>query len=77
VGSPLVQQEKNTMTTTVNHLRCAVCGGEQHATTITHQEQRGRAIFLFHNVPARVCSTCGALWIDADTLAELDRIIYR
>lgn len=54
---------------------CAVCGGQLRPTTITHQEKRGNKFYLFHNVPAEVCSTCGEIWIDDVTLQRIDRLI--
>ncbi len=61
-------------TTTKKHL-CAVCGGELQKTTITHEERRGDNLYLFHNVPAKVCTACGELWIDEEVLQALDRLI--
>src|SRR2546427_12306131 len=46
VGRPVATAEKKTMTTKANHQRCAVCGGEMHATTITHEEKRDSNIHL-------------------------------
>jgi YgiT-type zinc finger domain-containing protein len=63
------------MTTNPKNQRCAVCGGELQATTITHEEKRGIHLSLFQNVPAKVCATCGEIWIDEETLRELDRLI--
>jgi len=67
--------EKKTMTTKANHQRCAVCGGEMHATTITHEEKRDSNIYLFQNVPAKVCAACGEMWIDDEVLQEIDKLI--
>jgi YgiT-type zinc finger domain-containing protein len=68
-------KEKITMTTNLKNQLCAVCGGELQATTITHEEKRGTAIYLFQNVPAKVCAACGEVWIDEETLKALDRLI--
>ena len=54
---------------------CAVCGGELRETTITHEERRGDNLYLFHNVPAKVCAACGELWIDEEVLQQIDRLI--
>jgi len=54
---------------------CAVCGGELRSTTITHEERRGDQLYLFHNVPAQVCSTCGEIWVEEKTFQEIDRLI--
>lgn len=64
-----------TTNTPPNNQCCAVCGGELRATTITHEERRGTQLYLFQNVPAKVCTACGELWIDEETLQELDHLI--
>ncbi len=63
------------MTTKANNQRCAVCGGEMHATTITHEEKRDSNIYLFQNVPAKVCTACGEIWIDEEVLQQIDQLI--
>ena len=71
-----VKKEKtmNAKPTPKKHL-CAVCGGELRETTITHEERRGEHLYLFQNVPAKVCVACGELWIDEEVLQALDRLI--
>ena len=56
---------------------CAVCGGELRPTTITHEERRGGHLYLFENVPAKVCTKCGEIWIEETTLQAIDRLIER
>ena len=63
------------MTTKANNQPCAVCGGKLEATTITHEEKRGTHIYLFQNVPAKICSECREIWIDEEVLQEIDRLI--
>ncbi len=63
------------MTTKANNQRCAVCGGEMHATTITHEEKRDSNIYLFQNVPAKVCTACGEIWIDEEVMQQIDKLI--
>jgi len=63
------------MKTTSNTQLCAVCGGELQATTITHEEKRDSQIYLFQNVPAKVCTACGEIWIDEEVLQEIDKLI--
>jgi YgiT-type zinc finger domain-containing protein len=67
--------EKTTMTTNANNQLCAVCGGELEATTITHEVKRDSHIYLFQNVPAKVCTACGEIWIDEEVLQVIDRLI--
>jgi YgiT-type zinc finger domain-containing protein len=64
-----------TQTPTHHVSRCAVCGDELQATTITHEERRGVNISLFQHVPAQVCTACGELWIAEEVLQKLDRLI--
>ena len=63
------------MTTQSNNQLCAVCGGELQATTITHEEKRDSQMYLFQNVPAKVCPACGELWIDEEVLQQIDKLI--
>jgi YgiT-type zinc finger domain-containing protein len=67
--------EKKTMTTKANKQLCAVCGGEMQATTITHEEKRDSHIYLFQNVPAKVCTACGEIGIDEEVLQQIDQLI--
>jgi YgiT-type zinc finger domain-containing protein len=71
----MAKTEKKTMTTKTNNQLCAVCGGELQATTITHEEKRDSNIYLFQNVPAKVCTACGEIWIDEEVLQEIDKLI--
>ena len=63
------------MTTKSHKQLCAVCRGELQATTITHEEKRDSNIYLFQNVPAKVCAACGEIWIDEEVLQEIDKLI--
>jgi YgiT-type zinc finger domain-containing protein len=67
--------EKNPMTTSSNNQRCALCGGKFEATTITHEEKRGTQIYLFQNVPAKICGECREIWIDEEVLQQIDQLI--
>jgi YgiT-type zinc finger domain-containing protein len=66
--------EKNTMTPSNTQL-CAACGGKCEATTITHEVKRGMHIYLFQNVPAKICGECREIWIDEEVLEQIDRLI--
>ncbi len=63
------------MTTTLHRLLCTVCGGEFREDIITHEERREDKLYIFHNVPARVCNACGKLWIDEEVLQAIDHLI--
>jgi YgiT-type zinc finger domain-containing protein len=54
---------------------CAVCGGDLHPATITHEEKRNGEIYLFEHVPVQVCSACGEIWISESTLRQIDQLI--
>jgi YgiT-type zinc finger domain-containing protein len=71
----MAKAEKKTMTTKATKQRCAVCGGELQATTITHEEKRDSNIYLFQNVPAKVCTACGEIWIDEEVMQQIDKLI--
>ncbi len=69
------EKTMNKKTTKDNKTICGVCGGEVSKTTITHEEQRGTALYLFQNVLVTVCGACGEIWIDEEVLQEIDRLI--
>ena len=52
-----------------NTMHCAICGGTQVSTTITHHARPGATIYVFENVPAYVCDQCG------EVLHHIDRLI--
>ena len=54
-----------------------MCGGELRPTTITHEDRRGERLYLFGNVPAKVCMKCGEIWIEETKLQAIDRLIER
>jgi YgiT-type zinc finger domain-containing protein len=43
--------------------------------TSTHEERREGHLYLFENVPAKVCTKCGEIWIEETTLQAIDRLI--
>jgi YgiT-type zinc finger domain-containing protein len=63
------------MTIKANNQCCAVCGGALKATTITHEEKRDSHIYLFQNVPAKVGTACGEIWIDEEVMQQIDQLI--
>jgi YgiT-type zinc finger domain-containing protein len=79
VDETATPEENLTMKKTTNPTKelCAVCGGELRPTTITHEERRGGHLYLFENVPAKVCTKCGEIWIEEKTLQAIDRLIER
>ena len=63
------------MHTPSNNQLCAFCGGEGEATTITHEERRGTHLYVFENVPAKICGECREMWIDEEVLEQIDQLI--
>ena len=54
---------------------CVRCGGsvEQGETTFT--VDFGTGVVVIRNVPATICSQCGADWIDDNTAARIETIV--
>ena len=53
----------------LDKLRCPECGGVKRPGTTTFTVDLGFGVIVVRNVPATVCSQCGADWI-ADNIAE-------
>ncbi|MEK6766387.1 MAG: type II toxin-antitoxin system MqsA family antitoxin [Planctomycetota bacterium] len=54
---------------------CPLCGGEKQAGKTTFTVDLGFGVVVVREVPATVCSQCGADWIN-DTIAEkLEKIV--
>ena len=49
--------------------RCPDCGGQKRPSVTTFTADLGFGVVVIRNVPALVCSQCGADWI-ADDIAE-------
>jgi YgiT-type zinc finger domain-containing protein len=49
--------------------KCPECGGAKRLGTTTFTVDLGFGVIVVRNVPAMVCSQCGADWI-ADDIAE-------
>lgn len=54
---------------------CVLCSGALRTTAITYQERRETQRYRYQNIPARVCTRCGEIWMDAVILQTLDRLI--
>ena len=48
---------------------CPLCGGAKRPGTATFTAELGFGVVVVRNVPASVCSQCGADWI-ADKISE-------
>jgi len=57
-------------------MQCAECGGEFKRETITHDQPWGdEELYIFEQVPALVCSQCGAVYLEGKVSQAIDEII--
>ncbi len=54
---------------------CALCGGVKEAGATTVTVELGFGVVVVRNVPATVCSQCGADWIADEAAAKLEQIV--
>ena len=54
---------------------CALCGGTKEPGTTTFTAELGFGVVVVRNVPATVCSQCGADWIDDEIAAHIETIV--
>lgn len=58
-------------------MNCSIkeCSGEYEHTQVTHTvRHRGRIIVIDH-VPAEVCSICGDVLLEPETLRRIERLL--
>ena len=55
--------------------RCPICGGTKSAGKTTFTTDLGHGIVVVRDVPATVCSQCGADWIDDAVASKLEAIV--
>jgi YgiT-type zinc finger domain-containing protein len=58
-------------------MNCSIkgCSGEYERTLVTHTvRHRGRIIVVDH-VPAEVCSICGDVLLEPDTLRRIEQLL--
>lgn len=53
---------------------CPFCGGEKKPGSTTFTAELGFGVVVIRNVPATVCSQCGADWIADETAARIEEI---
>ena len=57
-------------------MKCVVCKhGETEPGTTTMTLERDETTVVFKNVPAEVCQTCGAAYLDAATTRRLEYVV--
>ena len=55
--------------------KCPLCGGTKKAGKTTFTADLGFGVVVVRDVPAMVCSQCGADWIEDTTAAKLEEIV--
>ena len=56
---------------------CPLCGGGKKPGTTTFTADLGYGIVVIRNVPATVCSQCGADWISDEVAARIETLVDR
>ena len=55
--------------------RCPLCGGDKKAGRTTFTVDLGFGVIVVRDVPASVCSQCGADWIEGSIASKLEEIV--
>jgi YgiT-type zinc finger domain-containing protein len=55
--------------------RCPLCGGSKKPGLTTFTVDLGFGVVVVREVPASVCSQCGADWIDDSVASKLEEIV--
>ena len=55
--------------------KCPLCGGTKTSGETTFTADLGFGVVVVRNVPALVCSQCGADWIEDRTASKLEKIV--
>jgi len=54
---------------------CSFCGGELKDRLIQHEYRWEGELFVFEDVPARVCRQCGERYFDAKVVKAMERAV--
>jgi len=57
------------------HNSCPLCGGKKKPGTTTFTADLGFGVVVVRNVPATVCSQCGADWIADDVAERIETLV--
>lgn len=60
---------------TKNENICPTCGGVKKPGNTTFTSDLGFGVIVIRNVPATICSQCGADWISDETAKEIEKIV--
>jgi YgiT-type zinc finger domain-containing protein len=58
-----------------NSNKCGECGGTLEPGESTFTADFGSGVVVIRNVPATVCSQCGAEWIDDQEAKKIEKIV--
>lgn len=54
---------------------CSFCGGELEERLVQHEYRWEGKLFVFEDVPARVCRQCGERYYDATVVKAMERAV--
>lgn len=54
---------------------CPLCGGRKQPGSTTFTAELGFGVIVVRDVPATVCSQCGADWISDDIASRLEGLV--
>lgn len=54
---------------------CPLCGGGKKPGTTTFTTDLGFGVVVIRNVPATVCSQCGADWISDEVAGRIEALV--
>lgn len=54
---------------------CPLCGGGKRPGTTTFTAELGFGVVVIRNVPATVCSQCGADWISDEVAGRIETLV--
>ena len=55
--------------------QCADCGGITEEKHVTHYTTWQEELYIFENVPSRVCRNCGAVWFSGYVAETIDNVL--
>jgi YgiT-type zinc finger domain-containing protein len=55
--------------------QCPLCGGDKKTGKTTFTSELGFGVVVVRDVPATVCSQCGADWIEDEVSLKLEAIV--
>ena len=56
-------------------MSCSFCGGELEERLVQHEYRWEGKLFVFEDIPARVCRQCGEKYFDAKVVKAMERAV--